>query len=118
MVFGMILATFLAFGQTAPDANAVVTPPRLDMGGSFKMDDDYPTDAFRAHAEGITKVSLHISVKGQVTACDVVTSSGWASLDDASCKVLSKLKYKPARDAGGHAVEADMKSSFTWKIPH
>jgi protein TonB len=100
----------------AAEATTIVTPPSI-AGGWFMSDDDYPAEARRQGLEGATSVVLQISAKGRVTDCRVTESSGTPSLDEASCSMLSKVTFKPARDAGGHAVAGEFARRMNWTLP-
>ncbi len=66
---------------------------------------DYPPDA--RGAQGSVSVHLDISANGLVTGCRVVGSSGNASLDSQTCRLIRKrFRYRPARDASGTAIPA------------
>lgn len=81
------------------------------------VNDDYPAEALRLHQEGTTQVSLQIDAKGKVADCRLLESSGSASLDEATCRMLTKLRFKPARDGEGHAVVGEFVRKMSWKLP-
>lgn len=57
----------------------------------------YPPLSVRAGEEGTVHCRLHISAEGEVTAVDVVTSSGHARLDRAAVKALSGWRFDPSK---------------------
>ncbi len=120
----MILAATVAIvvglaspGQSALDGQGAVSPPRPAGPPTFKMDDDYPAEALRLGQQGKSKVSLTISAKGRVTECLVMESSGSASLDAATCRVMARLSFLPARDGEGHAVQGRLTTAMNWVLP-
>jgi TonB family protein len=80
-------------------------------------DDDYPPEALKLGQQGAPKVAVQIDVKGKPTGCRVIESSGSSSLDEASCTMLSKLKFKPAKDENGEAVEGEFVRNIVWTLP-
>lgn len=55
---------------------------------------DYPIDALKRGDEGITTFQLRVGRDGRAEKCDILVSSGHASLDDAVCRLmLEKAKF-------------------------
>ena len=83
--------------------------PRGNQGDWFPQD-SYPAAARREGAEGRVSVTVGIGTNGRVTDCRVVSSSGNADLDGATCRLATRNgRFTPAKDAGGQPVA----SSFT-----
>ena len=79
---------------------------------------DYPAGALRRENEGITSFRLTIDPQGRVSACLVTVSSGWAALDDATCRLISeRARFSPATDRKGRAVEGTYSNRVRWVIP-
>ncbi|WP_425497071.1 hypothetical protein [Novosphingobium sediminicola] len=48
----------------------------------------------------------------------ITQSSGSPDLDAASCaSVMKHLRFQPARDAQGHAIEGIFASKVIWSLP-
>lgn len=78
---------------------------------------DYPADALRAAATGSVLVRLVIDVEGRVSECHLVESSGHASLDAATCRILRKRgRYRPAVGADGAPMRALTAQRVNWRI--
>jgi hypothetical protein len=59
--------------------------------------------------------SLLVGRNGRVLDCRITNSTGIPSLDAATCGAARRrLRWHPARDRGGQAVEAWAPGSFTW----
>jgi len=116
LLIALTMAASQPGGSQAADP-VVVTPPRIAMGVRFKMDDDYPAEARKAGLEGTAKYAVRISNKGKVMGCRIVESSGVPSLDEATCKIASKLRFTAGRDADGKRVEAEFAGSLNWRLP-
>jgi len=90
-------------------------PPRTT--GLITME-DYPADALRQHAQGLVRVALDIDENGRVTACKIVTSSGYPSLDAATCRILStRARFTAAIDETGHPTKDVLTTQIDWRIP-
>lgn len=83
--------------------------------GNWVRENDYPDDASKAHAQGVTGFRLLIGLDGKVTGCEITASSGYASLDQATCRILTeRAQFKPARDRKGNPVAGSWSSRFRW----
>lgn len=84
---------------------------------SMISEDDYPAEALRKHEEGTVGVRLDIDASGRVFACTVTQSAGSASLDAATCALLTRRsRFKPATDSAGRAIADVFTTRITWKI--
>lgn len=101
-------------------ATAIATaapPPSAGEAGLITMA-DYPPDALRQHAQGLVRVALHVDETGHVASCTVETSSGFPSLDEATCRVLStRARFIPARDQAGRPTTDVLRTAIKWRIP-
>lgn len=101
------------------------TPADLSRGasargnvGAWFPQDAYPAQALRAGAEGRASVSLSVSATGKVTDCRVVSGTGNAALDAATCRLATRNgRFEPARDAAGNPVATQMRlPPVVWRI--
>lgn len=116
----MILAMALGFAalQTTQDSGKARRVAPAENPANWVTDDDYPAEALRQDQSGTVGFRLLIGSKGEVTGCEVTSSSGSSVLDQASCSLLSaRAKFKPALDASGKPIASQFNSRFTWKIP-
>jgi TonB family protein len=103
-----------------PPAPPRATPPRRARSNfhSYFSVDDYPAQALRERAEGTTGVRLTVDAGGRVAECRVTALSGSASLDAATCRILSRrARYSPARDIDGNPVAGVDQARITWRLP-
>ena len=94
------------FKRIAPPETSEPGPraSRGDVRTVFSAD-DYPADAQRKGEEGTVQARLAIDSSGRVSNCTVIRSSGFKSLDDATCSILTRrARFNPARDAAGRRV--------------
>lgn len=97
-------------------AEAVVTPPSPAITRGL-TDMDYPKEALRLKQEGLSVVLAQIGANGKVETCTVQQSSGSPSLDDATCRLFGSIRFKPARDAQGKAIKAEIPLRMNWQLP-
>ena len=92
------------------------TPPQLQNPDQILMR-EYPGDALFEAAEGVVRVSLRIGKNGRAKGCKVVQSSGYRSLDLATCRNLQgRARFTPATDDAGNVVEGSYKYEMTWRL--
>jgi TonB family protein len=85
---------------------------------SYVSDADYPVAAIRAGEEGTVGFVLDISPEGSVSDCRVASSSGSASLDEATCRIMrGRPRFAPARDSAGHPAADQLTARIRWVLP-
>lgn len=85
--------------------------------GPLISNDDYPAEALRNEEEGIVGFRLDIGTDGAVTRCTVVQTSGSASLDTATCRILSeRARFTPALNRKGKPVSDHVTARIVWRI--
>lgn len=76
---------------------------------------DYPRRASREQAEGTVIAKYVVGADGRPRGCSVLKSSGNAELDATTCRLIEKrFRYRPARDAHGHAVSEEKGWKQVW----
>lgn len=96
-----------AFGQT--EARPVVSPYALISHH------DYPEEALRSSEEGRVRFRVDLDASGAVSGCTTVESSGSASLDAVSCRIMTtRARFHPATDASGEPVPSSFTSTIEW----
>ena len=86
--------------------------------GSWIRPDDYPARAMRAGEQGTVRFSLMIGPNGAVTACQIVGSSGSPTLDEATCRLVSRrARFNPAVDSTGAGVDGRYANAVRWRLP-
>ncbi|WP_294212183.1 energy transducer TonB [uncultured Sphingomonas sp.] len=112
-----------AFDQASPPR--VWTAPSTVHDGTASRDsmnpadwitnDDYPPEALRHNEQGTVTIRWSITSAGRVRDCEVLESSGHASLDVAACRAITRNgRYPPI------AADAPVRQStrrIVWKIP-
>lgn len=109
---------FLILALLAAQTQSGGTPPKPLFGGTWMTDDDYPAEERRLGHAGTVGWQLRIDRSGHPVDCQVLQSSGYPGLDQATCEiVIRRLRFKPAHDENGKAAEGTFKGRFTWKLP-
>jgi protein TonB len=78
--------------------------------------DDYPRSA-RREPGGTTRLHFDVGANGRVGRCLVTASSGSSLLDAQSCRIVSRWRFRPARDASGRPAPETLAAAFTWTPP-
>lgn len=64
---------------------------------------------------GYAHLLLSVGPAGRVTGCDVLTSSGFAAIDQALCAVMvQRSRWQPARDRAGEPITVQVRYTATW----
>jgi protein TonB len=78
---------------------------------------DYPRSALKAHVGGTVFLRFVVAPDGRVGECAVTRSSGNAALDATTCRlIMSRFRYRPARDAAGRAVPDVIRGQHVWEV--
>jgi len=112
-----LLALAIAGQQTPPPAlphpavSARLITPRV-----FR-DEDYPTEAARHRVRGVVRYFIVINSEGRVSHCRVTRSSGWALLDETTCRLLrERSRYEPARDVAGNPTVDTFTGTLDFRV--
>ena len=90
----------------------------LGRPGEWVTTNDYPARDLREGNQGITRFSLLIGSDGRVESCVVTQSSGFAGLDEATCRNLARRgRFDAATDESGSRVAGSFSGSIRWEIP-
>ena len=75
-------------------------------------DRDYPRDASQAKIGGVVETRFTIQPGGRVSGCRVTRSSGDASLDATTCRLIEeRFRFKPATNSAGEPIA----SQYGWR---
>jgi len=97
----------------APEFEGSFTTPILRNPRQVIDPYAYPSQDLRAGNQGTTSVKLTLDVEGKVTDCTIAQSSGYASLDQVTCKRFRRGKYEPAL-LNGQPTPAIVYTSAFW----
>lgn len=78
----------------------------------------YPPAAKAAKHEGSVRAVIEVSKDGKPVACNVVRSSGYFDLDEATCSyVMGSARYEPGTDYYGERMTDYDLISMNWEMP-
>jgi protein TonB len=119
LALAMLQAGDAAGGAPAPASQTPASSARAKANlASYLSDADYPPDAIRAEEQGTVSFRLFINAEGRVDRCEVTGSSGSASLDAATCRIMTaRPRFEPARDEAGHPTTDVVSSRIRWVLP-
>ncbi len=128
----IFIAVLLAIGglwMVAGDGDVSVNPqppditlanrPAISVGSpaAWVTPDDYPPGALHRGEQGTVGVAFVVDVHGMATQCRVTGTSGFRSLDMATCQLIERrARYSPARDGQGRAIESRKTLRFRWMV--
>lgn len=115
----MLLGLLLLAAPTTPALASLARPATL-IGGSrtLALMDDYPSSALRNEEQGVVVAQWTIGADGIVRDCRITLSSGYSSLDHATCQsILKRARYTPAIDKDGKPIASINAARFVWAIP-
>ena len=100
-----------AGGNGSGSGSGVVSRP-VHVAGTF-TDRDYRRAGGVA---GRVIVSMRVRRDGRVDNCRVARSSGYAVIDDSTCRLIQqRFRFRPARNAAGQPVDAEIQWVANWQ---
>lgn len=101
----------------APAVDPVGARPRNGPTGWITTNDYSRSDLVRER-EGTAGYRLVIGSDGRVDACEITRSSGHATLDRNTCRLIeSRARFDPATNNRGERTVGTYTGSVTWQIP-
>lgn len=96
----------------------VAKPKGVGSMAQWFHDADYPVEAMKKKAGGLTVARITVATNGRARDCTVVVSSGEASLDLKTCAILVRRgQFEPAIGADGKPTDAPIMASVNWRPP-
>ena len=93
------------------------TPPERIGPARWLTNDDYPMAALQRGDEGVVKFAIDVDRQGRVAGCRILQSAGTV-LDQATCRgLVTRLRFRPARDANGKAIAGVWQREMHWTLP-
>lgn len=96
-----------------------IRPPRpLGSPAQWISDADYPAPDLRMGHAGRVGFTLDVTAAGRVTSCTVTVTSGYPSLDVATCNLLiRRARFQPGADGTGQPSSGTYSGAVRWQIP-
>ncbi|AJA07425.1 hypothetical protein SKP52_02450 [Sphingopyxis fribergensis] len=87
----------------------------IGNAGRWATNDDYPAAAMRERREGDAQFKVTVDRLGAPTDCEIISSSGHADLDAATCSlVLRRSRFNTAPDTQGSRF---YRNRIRWRVP-
>lgn len=103
-------------GAAGPEAVDIDGPDIINSWTLIRAE-DYPKEAIRKLETGTVVARLQVDAVGRPLSCAIAESSGSASLDSATCALLSsRSRFNPARDELGRAVAGERWEKIGWLL--
>ena len=111
--------TLKSWSVDSVSASTIVKRPGAIKPENWVQNRDYPEEALRKSIQGITELILTIGSDGRITDCRIVKTSGYDTLDRASCTALARPthRFTPAENAAGQPVIGWTWVSQRWHLP-
>jgi TonB family protein len=85
---------------------------------SWATTDDYPMLGTINHWEGTTAFRLDVGRDGRVATCQVTSSSGYALMDVATCRhITRRARFNPALNEDGNPIIGRYANRIRWVLP-
>ena len=112
----LAVALLIGLAGTAEEANPPLVIPSGQM--KFIVRNSYPKESLEKREEGNVGFTVDIQPDGKAKNCAITKSSGFKTLDDATCAMLLKrTNYTPDKDDAGKPKESKFSGSVNWTIP-
>ncbi len=106
----------IAVGQDATAREPTGPLPSNDPG-AWILTEDYPIEELWAGVKGQTTFKLAIDASGKVAGCEIVESSGSATLDATTCTLVTqRAQFTPAKNAKDVSVAGTYTNRVNWTI--
>jgi protein TonB len=113
-----VIADPLPQPRVTPPALTARTARPLGSRAGWVTDADYPSHELRLSQSGAVGFTLAIDAAGRVGSCTVTRTSGFAGLDETTCRLIARrARFEPARDDRGLAVPGTYIGTVRWQIP-
>ena len=95
------------------DAANAIDGRAIDGDPLRNSESDVPPEAARLGQTGTATIAWRVAADGHVDTCRIVRSTGSPSLDTASCTVVRRARFRPAR-RGGRPVPSWGMGTMFW----
>ena len=96
----------------------IATPPSpLTPENSWIQGSDYPLHETTRYRAGAVRLRWTVDTSGKISDCAIIQSSGHASLDALSCRLITERgRYKPAIDRQGSPAISFRTKTVQWSL--
>jgi protein TonB len=102
----------------SPPGLAPVNAKPSNNPGGWVTNDDYSRADIIRNREGRASFRLVVGSNGRAEACEITSSTGHQSLDDQTCKLVTRrARFDAATNEAGEKVVGTYSGSIVWRIP-
>ena len=113
----MMRALFAASAVLALSAPAAAAAQGKTGGSGDGVYFPYPSDSLQRREEGTVGYRVEVDKRGELRTCEVTRSSGFRSLDSATCTLLIRNgRFKTRTNSEGRKVQYMHDGQIVWKI--
>ena len=95
-----------------------IRPIPIGKPSNWISQSDYPTRDLLAGHQGTVHFALAVGANGKPQKCTVTISTGYQSLDQATCTaMLSRASFRPIIETNGGAISGTYDGAVRWVIP-
>ena len=111
----IVLAALLLAAPASAGPAPRIVDPAIWFRQESEAGDHWP---HRWPGRAVSSFRVSVGADGRVTDCSIVKSSGYESLDRATCSALLRRgRFYPARNAAGEAVAGQWSGQALWTEP-
>jgi len=114
-ILSSLLLCGSAIAQDMLPAGGVETPVRVDPKHPIRLGDNYPALSKKKGEEGLSVVRIEVDADGVVRATQLVSTSGFARLDEAALASFSGAQMIPAT-INGEPVSTWANIPVAWNL--
>jgi protein TonB len=100
----------------AEQANLAKLPEPTQAWAEFVTPEDYPPMAILARSTGVASVRVTVAPDGTPSDCQTVETSSSVPLDEVTCDVALRARYKPGLDKAGNPVRSITVVRIHWNL--
>jgi len=119
-VIGFLFSLALAQAQAAAATELIpwptATPGRILATPDWSNYRTYPEAARLKEQEGRVRPDIRIDADGRPVECRILETSNFAELDAGTCERFMQMRFEPARDPSGRAIESHYSRRVTWRL--
>lgn len=102
----------------APTAFDPIPAKPSNAPGGWITQSDYRPSWINREYTGVAKFRLSVDRNGRASNCQILSSTGHAVLDTATCQLTQRrARFTAARDANGDRVAGTYTASIRWELP-
>ena len=114
----LTLSGFTAAAVVCSTGAAQPSDPRHAALKGFTVSvEDYPDSARKNNESGLVTVQFLVNMKGRVQDCQTVASTASLSLNNQTCSMAGRLRFKPALGENGKPTSEYWTWSIKWIDP-